>query len=172
MFVHANAFQPNQTNLEDGQLSVFIRLGSDYKSNFYEYEIPLKLTEPGKYGRYSAADARAVWPEENMLDIALSKLTGLKKERNKAKANGQASYNRLYSAYDPDQPKNRISVMGNPTLGEVKTMVIGVLHRARSICSSPTSAPSTCRANIARQASADWRKAWHSVLPTTTPTTP
>ena len=133
MFVHANAFQPNQTNLEDGQLSVFIRLGSDYKSNFYEYEIPLKLTEPGKYGRYSAADARAVWPEENMLDIALSKLTGLKKERNKAKANGQASYNRLYSAYDPDQPKNRISVMGNPTLGEVKTMVIGVRNNSGEV---------------------------------------
>ena len=133
MFVHANAFQPNQTNLEDGQLSVFIRLGSDYKSNFYEYEIPLKLTEPGKYGRYSAADAHAVWPEENMLDIALSKLTGLKKERNKAKANGQASYNRLYSAYDPDQPKNRISVMGNPTLGEVKTMVIGVRNNSGEV---------------------------------------
>lgn len=133
MFVHANAFQPNQTNLEDGQLSVFIRLGSDYKSNFYEYEIPLKLTEPGKYGRFSATDARAVWPEENMLDIALSKLTGLKKERNKAKAHGQASFNRLYSAYDPDQPKNRISVMGNPTLGEVKTMVIGVRNNSGEV---------------------------------------
>ena len=61
-----------------------------------------------------------------MLDIDLKKLTDLKKERNKAKANGQASYNRLFSAYDSDKPKNKISVMGNPTLGEIKTMVIGV----------------------------------------------
>ena len=90
-------------------------------------------SEPGKYGRFSATDARAVWPEENMLDIALSKLTGLKKERNKAKAHGQASFNRLYSAYDPDQPKNRISVMGNPTLGEVKTMVIGVRNNSGEV---------------------------------------
>ena len=130
MFVHANAFEQNTTGLEDGQLSVFVRLGSDYKSNFYEYEIPLKLTAPGKYDRYSTAEARKVWPEENMLDIDLKKLTDLKKERNKAKANGQASYNRLFSAYDSDKPKNKISVMGNPTLGEIKTMVIGVRNNS------------------------------------------
>ena len=130
MFVHANAFEQNTTGLEDGQLSVFVRLGSDYKSNFYEYEIPLKLTAPGKYDRYSTAEARKVWPEENMLDIDLKKLTDLKKERNKAKANGQASYNRMFSAYDSDKPKNKISVMGNPTLGEIKTMVIGVRNNS------------------------------------------
>ena len=130
MFVHANAFEQNTTNLDDDQLSVFIRLGSDYKSNFYEYEIPLKLTPAGQYDRYSTTGAKAVWPEENMLDIALSKFTELKKERNKAKAAGTASYNRLFSAYDADQPKNKISVMGNPTLGEVKTMVIGVRNNS------------------------------------------
>ena len=133
MYVHANAMEPNTTNLQDGQLAVFIRLGSDYKSNYYEYEIPLKLTVPGQYSRYSSNDAWAVWPKENMLDIALSKLTGLKKERNKAKALGQASYNRVYSAYDSDNPKNKISIMGNPTLGEVKTMVIGVRNNAGEV---------------------------------------
>ena len=130
MFVHANAFEPNVTGLENGQMSVFIRLGSDYKSNYYEYEIPLSLTLPGTYDKYSAAAARQVWPEDNMLDIDLSLFTGLKKERNKARAQGQASYNRAYSAYDPDKPKNRITVMGNPTLGEVKTMVIGVRNNS------------------------------------------
>ena len=131
MFVHANSFEQNTTNLEDGQLSVFIRLGSDYKSNYYEYEIPLKLTPHyNKYSRYSLADAKAVWPEENMLDIPLSLFTALKKDRNKAKAQGQASYNRAYSAYDSDRPKNRVTVMGNPTLGEVKTMVIGVRNNS------------------------------------------
>ena len=44
MFVHANAFEQNTTNLTDNQLAVFVRLGSDYKNNYYEYEIPLKLT--------------------------------------------------------------------------------------------------------------------------------
>ena len=126
MFVHANAFENNVTDLHDNQLAVFVRLGSDYKSNYYEYLIPLKLTPAGRYDRYSLADCREVWPEENMLDIDLNVFTNIKKARNIAKASGTASYNREYSDYDPDRPNNRITVMGNPTLGEVKTMIIGV----------------------------------------------
>ncbi|MBM6993767.1 MAG: cell surface protein SprA [Prevotella sp.] len=126
MFVHANAQEQNTTNLQDGQLAVFIRLGSDYKSNYYEYEIPLKLTDPGYYDRLSRADCIAVWPEENMLDVPLSLFTTVKKERNKQKSLGLASYNRPFEAYDTDHPQNKVTVMGNPTLGEVKTMIIGV----------------------------------------------
>ena len=126
MFVHANHLLPNTTNLEDNQLAVFIRLGSDYKSNYYEYEIPLKLTPEGHYSWNVLSDRPKVWPQENMLDISLEKLTKLKKARNKAKANGAASYSQLYTDYDPDRPNNKISVMGNPSLGEVKTMIIGV----------------------------------------------
>jgi cell surface protein SprA len=126
MFVHANANDPNTTNLQNDQLAVFIRLGSDYRNNYYEYEVPLKLTAPGVYDKYSTADKKLVWPEDNMLDFPLELLTKLKKERNKAKAAGQASFSRVYSAYDEDHPNNKISVMGNPTLGEVKTMIIGV----------------------------------------------
>jgi cell surface protein SprA len=46
MEVHAEALigQP----LLDDEVTVFIRLGSDYKGNFYEYEIPLKLTPYGR----------------------------------------------------------------------------------------------------------------------------
>ncbi|MGM9704528.1 MAG: cell surface protein SprA, partial [Prevotella sp.] len=110
---------------------LFVRLGSDYKSNYYEYEIPLKLTpHRNDYDKYSRADCEAVWPEENMLDIPLSVFTALKKARNKAKSEGTASYNRLFSTYDADKPANKISVMGNPTLGEVKTMIIGVRNNS------------------------------------------
>ena len=126
MFVHANTMNENTTNLADNQLAVFVRLGSDYKSNYYEYEIPLKLTPAGHYDKYSASDKRTVWPEDNMLDIPLSLFTNLKKERNKAKVEGTASYNQIFSAYDEDKPANRISIIGNPSLGEVKTMIIGV----------------------------------------------
>lgn len=126
MFVHANAMEQNTTRLGDNQLAVFVRMGSDYKNNYYEYEIPLKLTPPGHYDRYSAADCKAVWPEENMLDIPLGVFTALKKARNKAKAEGMASYNQAYSVYDEDKPNNKISIVGNPTLGEIKTMIIGV----------------------------------------------
>ena len=130
MFVHANALEQNTTNLTDNQLAVFIRLGSDYRSNYYEYEIPLKLTTPGTYDKYSQSDCWAVWPEDNMLDVNLDIFTTIKKQRNIAKAQGSASYNRAFSAYDEDHPSNKVTVMGNPTLGEVKTMIIGVRNLA------------------------------------------
>ena len=134
MFVHANAMQQNVTNLADNQLALFVRFGSDYKNNYYEYEIPLKLTKPGSnYNRYSAADQREVWPEENMLDIPFSVFTELKKQRNIAKAAGQASYNREYSYYTEDKPQNKVTVMGNPSLGEVKTMIIGVRNLSSGV---------------------------------------
>ena len=126
LFAHANAFENNVTSLEDNQLALFVRLGSDYKSNYYEYEIPLKLTPKGKYSSNSTNDSRIVWPEENMLDISLSALTNLKKERNIAKSEGRASYNQAYSTYDSDRPNNKLTIMGNPSLGEVKTLIIGV----------------------------------------------
>ena len=126
MFVHANYLVPNSTQLEDNQLAVFIRLGSDYTNNYYEYLIPLKLTPAGIYRWNVPGDRPLVWPEENMLDIDLSVFTRLKKARNKARSTGAATNSQLFSDYDPDKPNNRISIMGNPTLGEVKTMIIGV----------------------------------------------
>lgn len=134
MFAHANALEQNTTRLQDGDLSVFIRLGSDYKNNYYEYEIPLKLTEPrSNYNRYVLADCKAVWPEENMLDVPLSVFTALKKNRNKAKAQGVASYLAPYSMIDAEHPQNKITIVGNPSLGEVKTMMLGVRNNSADI---------------------------------------
>ena len=134
MFAHANALEQNTTRLQDGDLSVFIRLGSDYKNNYYEYEIPLKLTAPrSNYNRYVLADCKAVWPEENMLDVPLSVFTALKKNRNKAKAQGVASYLAPYSMMDAEHPQNKITIVGNPSLGEVKTMMLGVRNNSADI---------------------------------------
>ena len=131
MFTHANSL-PGDHSLEDGQTSLFIRLGSDYKNNFYEYEIPLTVTPEGLYAN-SAAGARIVWPEDNMLDIDLSLFTSTKRNRNKQKSLGLTSYGQLYTEYDPAKPKNKISVMGNPSLGEVRTIMIGVRNNSRSM---------------------------------------
>ena len=126
MFTHANHLI-DDTNLKDGDLALFVRLGNDYKNNYYEYMIPLSLTpDRNDYNKYRVEDCRAVWPEENMLDMDLTLFTNLKKERNKSRANGGASFNQLYSMDDPSHPGNTVSIMGNPTLGEVKTMMIGV----------------------------------------------
>ena len=135
MFVHANALVPNNTQLQDNQLAVFIRLGSDYKNNYYEYLIPLKLTPEGHYRWNVPSDRPLVWPQENMLDIDMKLFTQLKKARNKARLEGMASYVEAYSDYDPDCPGNRITIMGNPSLGEVKTMIIGV----RNLTTAPKS---------------------------------
>ena len=134
MFTHANALEQNATNLKNDQLAVFIRLGSDYKNNYYEYEIPLKLTEPrNNYNRNSSADRKLVWPEENMLNVNLSVFTSLKKERNKAKAAGMASYMAPYMMMDAEHLGNRITIVGNPSLGEVKTLMIGVRNNSDEV---------------------------------------
>ncbi len=130
MYVHANALAENITATTDGECSVFIRLGSDYKSNYYEYEVPLILTPEGYYDTYSAQGCLAVWPSDNMVDINFDIFTSLKKLRNAQASVGATAMNRLFSSYDENHPNNRISVMGNPTLGEVKTIMIGVRNNS------------------------------------------
>lgn len=132
MFVHAEQLMNDVTNLQDNEMSVFIRLGNDYKNNYYEYEIPLKLTPAGHYDGYTLEGCKAVWPIENMLDIPLSVLTNLKKERNIAKGqvNSGISYSKIYYNYDPQKPANKVSIMGNPSLAEVETIMVGVRNNA------------------------------------------
>lgn len=131
LFVHANALPDDDTQLDDGQISLFLRLGSDYKNNFYEYEIPLTITPPEHYS--GTQGQRQVWPEENMLDIDLDLLTMAKRNRNKQKSLGLLSYADIFSEYDPARPSNKISVQGNPSLGEVKTIMIGVRNNSRAV---------------------------------------
>ena len=135
LFVHAEALVDNTTALTDGELSVFIRLGSDYKDNYYEYEVPLHLTPAGTYNNNSNNDRRRVWPEENMINLSLKKLTTLKKERNSEKQRGlgNASYTTPYSIYDDDSHGNRMTVMGNPTLSETSIIMIGVRNNGKTI---------------------------------------
>ncbi len=131
MYVHANALAENITATVDGECSVFIRLGSDYKNNFYEYEVPLQLTPGGqRYDTYNIRDCEAVWPRENMVDIDFDLFTRIKKQRNANASIGTASMSKLYSTYDENNPNNRISVMGNPSLGEIKTIMIGIRNNS------------------------------------------
>ena len=74
---------------------MFIRIGSDYKNNYYEYEVPQTVTQPNR-GQYLQED---VWPSENMLDFPLELLTNLKLSRNKKKREGDKgiTFNTVYS---------------------------------------------------------------------------
>ena len=128
LYVHAEAPELDATALANHEVSLFVRLGSDYKSNYYEYEVPLAITPHGSYDKYSNTGATAVWPAENMIDIPLSKLTGIKVRRNTLRNSGADDVNNttIYSEYDEDTPKNRISIVGSPSLGQIKVMMIGV----------------------------------------------
>ena len=135
LFAHAESLVGNETNLENGDLSVFLRLGSDYKNNYYEYEIPLTLTPHGRYTLNSTRDRESVWPSNNMLDFRMEILTDLKTKRNKARRAGDSGVNfhTVYSEYDPDNTLNKISVIGNPSLAEVKTIMIGIRNNSKDI---------------------------------------
>lgn len=63
-----------------------------------------------------------------MLNIPLEIFTQVKKMRNRAKSENPSlySFSVPYTYTDPDHPNNVVTVLGNPSLGEVKTMMIGV----------------------------------------------
>ena len=135
MFVHAEQLTSVDPNLKDGDLTCFIRLGTDLRNNYYEYEIPLHLTPPGIYNNNSAADREIVWPKENMFDFPLKVFTAAKTARNKAKRAGNEGVSNTipYVIYDDanDKPQNKITVLGNPTLEEVSTIMIGVRNNGQ-----------------------------------------
>ena len=130
MFSHAEAVLPDDGTLQNGDISVFIRLGSDYSGNYYEYEIPLELTPAGHYSGNNDNDRRMVWPERNMLDIDFDVLTQVKNNRNIQKNLGAISASDIYSEYDPAKPENRITVVGNPSIGNIRAIMIGVRNNS------------------------------------------
>jgi cell surface protein SprA len=123
MEVHAEALigQP----LQDGELTAFIRIGSDYKGNFYEYEIPLKLTPPGRYDNKSDKERGIVWPVENSFNIDLSVLQDAKQERNRKMLEPGSSLS-VSDVYVYAHEGARVSVSGNPNLSNVRVIMIGV----------------------------------------------
>ena len=128
LFVHAEKLVDDVTNLSNGELSAFIRLGSDYKNNYYEYEIPLNLTP---FGSSSRED---IWPRSNMFDFSIETFTDLKLERNRLKSMGEnISYNTLYSKFDPENTRNTIRVIGNPAFSDVQVIMIGVRNNSREV---------------------------------------
>lgn len=131
MFVHAESMLQFE-EIEDKELACFIRLGSDLKNNYYEYEIPLVLTPEGVYDGKDLTDREKVWPKENEFDFPLSIFTDAKMARNKSKRAGNTNVGNTipYEIYDPENLDNKITVLGNPTLEDVQTIMIGVRNKS------------------------------------------
>ncbi|MHB1177931.1 MAG: T9SS outer membrane translocon Sov/SprA [Daejeonella sp.] len=119
MFIHAEGDQ-----LRDNDVRAFLRVGTDNQDNYYDYDIPLKVTNPG------SSDPNAIWPAQNKLDIELRLFQLAKAARNVALFNGQPwPINRPFVYQDG---VNTIIVKGQPDLSKVKIYMLGVRNPLRN----------------------------------------
>lgn len=125
MFMHAEALDKLQ--IPDGAVTAFIRLGSDIKENYYEYEIPLTLSrvENLQGSPNSAPYKNEVWRSENNFDIDLKGLVALKQTRNDKNVPFTDEYVKIDTTLGADLQR-LVKVRGNPNLGNVKIIMIGI----------------------------------------------
>ncbi|MBR3711071.1 MAG: cell surface protein SprA [Bacteroidales bacterium] len=138
MFVHAEQANEDQA-LNDQDLTVFMRLGTDFTENYYEYEIPLQVTPWHTPYTYKGDENGGIWPEINNLEILLEDLVNVKTNRNAA-MNQPGSNVRLNYIYSERFKKGTVNgkdyyhtvkVIGNPSISDVEAIMIGVRNPKR-----------------------------------------
>lgn len=112
MFIHAEG-----NNLQNNEMVAFVRFGIDYTDNYYEYEIPLSITPDG------TTAAEQIWPDYNKMSLPLSVLQVAKQLRN---SSGIA----VTQLFPYQHGKNRVWIKGNPDLGNVRSIVVGIRNRS------------------------------------------
>jgi len=112
MFVHIEKTIENKP-IETGDVSCFIRLGTDFEDNYYEYEIPLTPSE------WFNNDINSIWPSENEIDIDFKIFQEVKNRRNQS---GFPSFLPITFMFD----NARVTIKGNPSLSAVKEIMIGM----------------------------------------------
>ncbi|RZL33525.1 MAG: cell surface protein SprA, partial [Pedobacter sp.] len=116
----------NNQILNDGDVSAFLRIGTDNQDNYYEYNIPLKITMPG------TSDPDAIWPEANRMDIDLTLFQNAKLARNVAKQpNGQPWPINVPFTYSDGV--RTIIVKGQPDMSKVRIYMLGVKNPLRNL---------------------------------------
>ncbi len=138
MFVHAEKLIENQV-MNDGDMTIFIRIGSDLVQNYYEYEIPLKFTP----WNTSSDDVNAIWPEQNRFNIDLETLVNFKMQRNvEMRVPGSVvDLNIPYYSYDG---ANKVTVLGSPSISDVKAIMIGIRNPKKTTFNSDDDGQSKC----------------------------
>ena len=147
MFIHAESIDKTSKLSEelDKRLIAFLRLGSDLTDNYYQIEIPLKPTQYAE-GIPNRLSADEVWqPDSNSIDFSLATLTELKAL---AISNNANLSNVLYFNEDleiineftsisslPGEKKYKFSIKGNPTIGGVKNLMLGVKNPSEDVLS-------------------------------------
>ena len=133
MFLHAESL-PNETAIQDNQMVGFIRFGNDFTQNFYQIEIPLKVTLPSSTSNSdcSPLSAEAVWPEDNEIDLSLALLTQLKIQAMSIDPSTLPLDGIYYSDNDSSKPdgdgnsKLKLGIKGNPNFGLVRNLMVGL----------------------------------------------
>ncbi|MCW2117868.1 cell surface protein SprA [Flavobacterium sp. 7A] len=133
MFLHAESL-PNQALLGDDQLVGFIRFGNDFTDDFYQIEIPLKVTQPSGCTKLSE---EAVWPESNQINLTLSLLTALK-IKYKSVDISTLPLDGIYYQEEGELDgssgskinKLTLGVKGNPNFGMVRNLMVGIKSKA------------------------------------------
>ena len=105
--------------LKDNSVKGFLRLGTDFDQNYYEIELPLKVTPGG------TRLADEVWPEQNQIDLDLDQLYALKIQRDRAGYSLTVPYP-LAGALPIGDGKHSVRVLGRPDLSQLKMIMIGV----------------------------------------------
>ena len=121
MFVHAEKL--NNQPLNDGDVHMFMRLGSDFTNNYYIYDVPVHLTAPGTYDNGNDADRGKVWPSANEVIIDLDEITGLKLKRGD---NTTGTYTTITTSETGEA--HMIGVVGEPNLGALTSVMIGIVN--------------------------------------------
>lgn len=114
MFIHAEGEQ-----LRDGDTHAFLRLGTDYQDNYYEYDIPLKVTNPG------TRDPEQVWPAQNRMEIELRLFQLAKTARNAALLTVPATAV-INEPFVYQSGTYTVIIKGQPDLSKVRTIMLGV----------------------------------------------
>ncbi len=125
MFLHAEPLQFDADPLADDEMVAFIRLGNDFTDNFYQIEMPLKVSS------LNARAASDIWLADNEIELPLALLTKIKSLKIAGNTpvpgpndNGIAFMKEIELGSAKD--RMRIGIKGNPNFGQVRTLMIGL----------------------------------------------
>lgn len=109
MFFHANS----QDMLQPGEVTAFVRFGTDFSEHYYEVEVPLTMWTPGQ------VSPESIWLAENEIDLPFDAFYQVKAERNLQNANQTLPFTMPVGRYN-------VTVVGRPDMSSVQTLMIGV----------------------------------------------
>jgi cell surface protein SprA len=122
LFLHAESMD-GQPPVNNADVDAFIRIGSDFTNNYYEYRKPLTITLPLPPSPTPSSTSEAlIWPATNEVNIELAELVEAKKNRD---ASGWPTYIPYYAQ---DKKGNTIVIIGNPNIGGAKNIMLGLLN--------------------------------------------